>query len=404
MSTVKFATKIFGEALGLLGAVVDPNSKLNIYTKARLTISQGVARVAGNSLPAGLSLRIPVKEAPDNVDIAFEFKPMQGVIGAIGTDEIILEITPGASTVQVKGVGTNFVASVNLELDLSKFPSAPAESFSGVAALGLPGFKDYTDKTIFAVPAEDGKYTVTTALLHSVNKQLHFVATDGHRLVMATMDVDPGSEFRIQIPKTALDLVKKLEGDSVVNVFESGSSANDGAFRFTTGQKAASDIPIEEAIVRKTSGKFPPYEQIFINTPTNLGALGLKQPDLLASILRLLPMADRELPLVVLKYTAGSNTISLKTDSDLSGFAYDSIPVEPTGEAKTRSFESKINATFLKDWLEHASGDITFYIPADNNAPLYFATPFYKYVMAPVVVPVAAAAPAPKAKAAKAAA
>lgn len=404
---VKFAAKQLEESLRQIGAVVDVNSKLNIYTYGRLTVKDGVATITGHALGASLATRVPFKEATAG-DSTFTFKAVQDVISQIGVEEVIIDAPDGTSYVQITGVGTNFVAQAKRE-ELSKYPSAPEESFSGIAALGLPGIKGEIPKVIFAVPSEDGKYTVTTALLHATDKKLNFVATDGHRLALATLDCDPGSEFRIQMPKTALELASILEGDTVVAISESGSSANDGAFLFTTGKKTAEDAPIESLTVRKSSGSFPPYERVFENTTTKKGALSIKQADFLASILRLLPMADSELPIVILAYSAGTKTLSLKAVSDAYGFAYDSIPVEPTGDAATFSFESKINASFLKDFLEHSTGEITFFVPAANEAPLYLQNgPNYKYIMAPVVIPTAAAAPAPKAapkaKAAKAAA
>lgn len=396
-----FSAKLLSDTLRQIGAVVDGSSKIEIYRFGKLAVDgDGNAIITGISLGASLSIRIPAKEAEAG-ETLFTFKAVSDVISSIGVEEVIFQKDkPGP--VQITGVGSNYVTAATTE-DLTKFPSIIEEQFTPIASLGLPGFKDLIKKIDFAVPDADGKYTVTTALLHSEAKQLHLVATDGHRLAQATLDLDPGSEFRIQMPKNALELAELLQGDAVATISESGTGQNEGAFLFTTGKKNDGDKAIEALNVRKSSGTFPPYERIFQNTPVVKGALQIKQADFAGSLVRLLPMADSELPIITLTYVAGTSQLTLKAKSDAYGFAYDAIPVTFLGEAASHSFEAKINGRFLKEFIDQASGEISFFVPAANDAPLRFhAGANYKYILAPIQIPTAAAAPAPKAKAAAA--
>ena len=72
-------------------------------------------------------------------------------------------------------------------------------------------------KTIFAISAEESRFTLNGALLLLKSDGLTMVATDGHRLAMVESDVplpSLGAPYKALLPRKAMQELLKLAGDA----------------------------------------------------------------------------------------------------------------------------------------------------------------------------------------------
>jgi DNA polymerase III subunit beta len=113
-------------------------------------------------------------------------------------------------------------------------------------------FKEVLTLTQFAMAVQDIRYYLNGLLVSVANQQLRLVATDGHRLALATVALpDVTAEFEAILPrKTVLELVKLLGDEDAPVRFV--ATANQVRFNF-------GGIDIISKIVE---GKFPDYNKV----------------------------------------------------------------------------------------------------------------------------------------------
>lgn len=109
-----------------------------------------------------------------------------------------------------------------------KMQTLPAEDFPNSPALKNPAqfeipqymLQSMLNKTVFCIAKNDVRYYLTGLLLEIVNEEVFFVSTDGHRLAVASSNLDTLDEGRFIIPRKAvLELAKLLgENDKLVKV------------------------------------------------------------------------------------------------------------------------------------------------------------------------------------------
>lgn len=347
-----------------------------IYSYVRLVVNGPMAVMTAIAIGSSLDVVIPVKESIENGSVLLPLKTVQEILPSLPVEDVTISAAPDRTL--LKG-GSYTATLVTLPVDDFDKQCTEPDSYKTIATLGLPGLKALIERVVFAVPKVDGKYTVVTALVHSVAKQLRLVATDGHRMAIAKQNSDAGSEFTIQLPKTALELTAILSGGSTVTVGES-----DGSFQFTTTGDDPTARPVERLVVHKTAGTFPPYEKVLPADTTFKTRLMLAQSAFLFALNQQLPLADKDGAFAItFAYAADSKVLSLKAENPALGFAFnDSIDVTGSGPA----FEFRINGSHLKDFVERAEGEIQINV-ASSASPIDFRNAdIYEYLLAPLAL------------------
>ena len=78
-------------------------------------------------------------------------------------------------------------------LPSSDFPKMTADGFTHSFVLKAPELTRLIDKTKFAISTEETRYYLNGIYVHGHNGKLRAVATDGHRLALAEMDLPEGA-------------------------------------------------------------------------------------------------------------------------------------------------------------------------------------------------------------------
>lgn len=357
---VKIAVKDLSERLSQLGAVVDNKATIPSYSMVKLEVVGEKATVTGTG-PQG-TFRAAIKaEASEDGAMLLPTKRLQEILPYLPEDSATFTTHES----KIKVTSGRYKADL-LTLPVENFQAAIDVPENHTAILGLPGLKALVEKVLFAVPPNDGKYVVSVALLDSDGKEIRMVATDGFRLVIAAQPGDAGV-FQLQLPKSALDLLSDLNGDTV-KVSESDSS-----FVFQTD--------LESLFVTKTSGAFPPYQKVL---PTSHKTeFAIAAGPFTRAILRTAALADEETQAVAFSLAANGEALVLKSASHASGFASDEVDVKSTGAAASFALNTKM----LLPFLEKAGGDLTVRIKEADTVVDFHAGPSYRFVIMPVVVP-----------------
>jgi DNA polymerase-3 subunit beta len=221
----------------------------------------------------------------------------------------------------------------------------------------------------FAMAQQDIRYYLNGMLLVFDGATLQAVATDGHRLSWASLDV-PGSYQRqeVIIPrKTVLELGKLLvdsEDPVTIDIL-----SNQIRFRFAN----------IELVSKVVDGKFPDYNRVI---PTgHAKRIELDRPELLAALQRAAILSNEKFRGVRLVLGAGQLKI-ICTNSEQEE-AEEELEVDYKGDALDIGF----NITYLLDVLQHVSVDRVLLAFGDSNSSALVTLPDrddYKYVVMPM--------------------
>ncbi len=232
------------------------------------------------------------------------------------------------------------------------FPELP-EMPETLAEMPLSVLSQMIVGTIFAISAEESRFTLNGALLILKETGLVMVATDGHRLALLEKTVDlPGlsGSYRALLPKKAMSELQKLASDDSSKQIEFSGNENHLFFR----------IDKRLLLSRKLTGNFPDYERVLPKEHPH--KLVIQRDELKASIERVSQFADERSRAIRIQIVKGE----LKVHSSVSetGESEETIPVEYDGELVEIGF----NAQYLLDFLRSVDGNEVEFCFKDSNS------------------------------------
>ena len=233
------------------------------------------------------------------------------------------------------------------------FPELPQMPES-LAQIPLSVLAEMIGATIFAISAEESRFTLNGALLILKENGLIMVATDGHRLSLVEKTLDlPGlsGTFRALLPKKAMSEILKLASDDKSKQIEFAGSDNHLFFQ----------IDKRLLLSRKLTGNFPDYERVLPKEHPYM--LLIQRDELKSSIERVAQFADERSRAIRIQVLKGE----LKVHSSISetGESEETIPVEHDGE----TVEIGFNAQYLLDFLRSVdSSEVEFHFKDSNSA------------------------------------
>jgi DNA polymerase-3 subunit beta len=250
------------------------------------------------------------------------------------------------------------------------FPSTPRPEG---ASMTLPPsvFHNLIVRTVFAITQEESRYALGGALLMIAGGWARMVATDGHRLGMASCQVEGQfEEVKVIVPKKALNELLKL------------TAGVEDPVQFSRGQNHLF-FKIGSRLFTSTmlSGQFPNFELVI--PKDNDKRLEIGSESLGQSIRRVALMADERSHGVRFELSEGKLTVSSQT-ADF-GEAKDIVSVDYSGSTVSVGF----NAQYLLDFLGAIGSEKAVVELKDEQSPVLFkpvdSSNFeYKYVVMPM--------------------
>ena len=230
-------------------------------------------------------------------------------------------------------------------------------------------FRQLLAKTQYSMAAQDVRYYLNGLLLLVEGKELRAVATDGHRLAFASVEIDgdlPRQEM-ILPRKTVLELNRLLvDSDEELNV-----TLAQNQVRFAFG----SVVLVSKLI----DGKFPDYERVVppsLKNHVTIGRLTLMQSMNRAAILTNEKFRG-------VRVVLGDNSLKLMAANAEQEEAQEEIEVDYSGDAIDVGF----NVGYLLDVLNNVHNDEVQWSFNDANSSALITVPGndrFKYVVMPM--------------------
>jgi DNA polymerase III subunit beta len=354
--------------LGLSQGVVEKKTTIPILSNILLEADGDRLVMTATDLELGIRCSCPAKIA----------KPGAGTVPARRLLDYV-RLLPD-SDIQVK-FGENHWASLLCGRSRTRIAGMSRESFPELPVMPEPLadipaglLSSMIAKTIFAISAEESRFTLNGALLIIQPNGMTMVATDGHRLAMVEAVADLGgaeTSYRALLPRKAMQEILKLTGEAAADakiVF----SGDENHLFFQLGERLL--------LSRKLTGNFPDYDRVLPKDHPH--KLVMKREELRSAIERVAQFSDERSRAIRLQVLPGE----LKVHSSLSetGESEESVPAEYSGG----QMEIGFNAQYLIDFLRAAPEDVAFHFRDPHSAgemrPAAQESGAYRYVIMPM--------------------
>ena len=230
-------------------------------------------------------------------------------------------------------------------------------------------FRQLLSKTQYSMAAQDVRYYLNGLLLLVEGKELRAVATDGHRLAFASVEIDgdlPRQEM-ILPRKTVLELNRLLvDSDDALNI-----TLAQNQVRFSFG----SVVLVSKLI----DGKFPDYERVV--PPSLKNHVTISRLTLMQAMNRAAILTNEKFRGV--RVVLGDNSLKLMAANAEQEEAQEEIEVEYSGDTIDVGF----NVGYLLDVLNNVHSEDIQWSFNDANSSALVTVPGndrFKYVVMPM--------------------
>jgi len=344
-TTIPILSNLLFESAGNKLSLTATDLELSICTSCEAKIK----KEGSGTIPAKKLLEL-VRLLPDE-EIKFKFLENHWV-----------QIQSGRRTYKMVGMSKeNFPAIPEAPHVLAKIP---ARLMSGLIS-----------RTVFAISAEESRYTLNGGLLLIKPDSVTMVATDGHRLALAETEqkiAGLNNEVRVLVPKKALLELQRLTAEAG----DEGSidfARDDSYLFFQVGSR--------RLVSRILTGQFPNYPAVMPRD--NNKFVVLERNELNDAIRRVSQLADQRSRAV--KLSVSTEGVELSAQSPEYGEATETIEKPYMGDPITIGF----NAQYLLDFLAAIpDGPVRFELKDEQSAGQIRPEgdgPFqYRYVIMPM--------------------
>jgi len=323
--------EIFARGLQLVQSVVEPRQTLPILANVLLEASGEVLRISATDLEVAVRMAVPaVVSAPGGI-----------TLNARKLYEIVRELPPQVVKVHVQenswvslacgGAGYKVVG-----LPKEDFPAIPEGGGESEGRLPAARLKEVIARTSFAISHDEGRYALNGIHFALQQKELRLVATDGHRLAMASCALEGTTQATGIVPRKAVqELLRALTGEEWVEV-----ALRDNQF--------IARMSAFQLVSRLIDGQFPNYEQVIPRGhPIRLV---VDRERLVAALRRVSVVAEERTKPVKLSLSPGQLNVTASNPD--FGEAQETLAVDYEGEAVAVGFNSR----YLLDALGPVEG------------------------------------------------
>lgn len=262
---------------------------------------------------------IPAKKLLDYVrllpdgDVNFKF-----------SDNHWATITCGRSRTRIAGMSRE---------SYPELPQMPAP----LAQLPIGLLASMISKTIFAISAEESRFTLNGALLVLSESSVTLVSTDGHRLSLVECQNPLGNPapYRALLPRKAMGELLKLANDAEDKSAAVDFAGDDNHLFFQLGSRLL--------ISRKLTGNFPDFERVLPKGHAH--TVELDREEVRAAIERVSQFADERSRAIKVRFA--DNEATIHSSLSESGESEESLAVEYGGP----TVEIGFNAQYLLEFL-----------------------------------------------------
>ena len=288
------------------------------------------------------------------------------ILRSLPSDQIV-SLTAAQNKLTLQGGKSRFTLQT---LPAEDFPLVQeAADFGPTFSVPQKTLKGLIGQVHFAMAVHDIRYYLNGILFVAEGRTLTLVATDGHRLALATatLEVEMPRQEVILPRKTVLELQRLLKDEDTP--IEMRFAGNQAKFNFSG----------MEFVTKLVEGKFPDYNRVIPKNHRNAVTLG--RATLLASLQRAAILTSEKFKGVRVNIEPG--TLRIASSNAEQEEAKEELEIDYGGD----TIEIGFNVTYLVDALANMDQDMVKLELQDANSSALFTIPEddgFKYVVMPM--------------------
>lgn len=366
MLTIKAKNSTLLGPLQQVTGIVERRHTLPILSNVLIEVADSAIHFLATDLEVQIRAAAKLDGAQKSGSLTVAAKKLQDILRALPPDaDTVLETKDNRMT--VKTGKSKFTLQTLAAADFPKI----SESRDAATTITVPQneLKRVLGLVQFAMAVQDIRYYLNGVLFSTEGNTLRVVATDGHRLSMASYQLpEPAAKVEAILPrKTVIELIKLLnESDDPVTLALHGNQVK---FSFA-------GIEIVSKIVE---GKFPDYQKVI---PTNYGNhINVNRIVLQQALQRAAILSNDKIRGVRMVFTKDALSI-ICTNSEQEE-AEETLAIEYGADALDIGF----NISYLLDVLNHLGCENVQVSLGDVHTSALFQVPGsddFKYVVMPM--------------------
>lgn len=334
--------------LGLTQGVVERKTTIPILSNILVETDKDQVWLTATDLELGIRCACPARIKKEGAG-TIPARRLLDYVRLLPDADVQVKVADNQWASLVCGRSRTRIAGMSRE-SFPELPAMPEE----LAQIPLAVLSQMIQSTIFAISAEESRFTLNGALLLLRENGLVMVSTDGHRLALIERNIPLAGltgAYRALLPKKAMSEILKLasDDDSKTIVF----SGNDNHLFFQIDKRTL--------LSRKLTGNFPDYERVLPKEHPSF--VVLQRDELKSAMERVAQFADERSKAIRLQVLKGE----FKVHSSISetGESEETIPVEYDGP----DVEIGFNAQYMLEFLRTVgTTEVEFHFKDSNSA------------------------------------
>jgi DNA polymerase-3 subunit beta len=335
----------FLKGLQMVQNIVELRQTMPILANVLLEADEASVRVTATDLEIASRVSIPARVVSAGV-ITLAARKLAEIVKELPAATLTIKVQENA-WVSLRCGGANYKL-VGLSPD--DFPRIVSGEIPGWVRMDAAALRAMLAQTSFAISHDESRYALNGVLFALEGKEVRLVATDGHRLALATRILPETASIGAAIvPRKAVQEVSRVLG-----------AGEEVEFTLAENQFVLR-MPNFLLTARVIEGQFPNYEQVLPKGHPR--RLTIHRQSLIATLRRVSVMAEERTKPVKLVLTPGSLKITAYNPE--LGEAEESIEVGYSGEEITIGFNSR----YLLDALAPLDADQIVFELKDGLSP-----------------------------------
>ena len=332
------------EALQMGASIAERRQTIPILANLRIVARDGKVEITATDLEIQIKTLTEVKKIVEEGEITVSARKMSELCRSLPDNEALeFDLNNGKLTVSSKNFHADFATISALD-----FPELESKEETNSLSISSSALQRLLNKTAFCMASQDVRYYLNGLLVEYKGGEVNAVATDGHRLALATSPLDKtitiDGERQILPRKAVLELSKILrqENEDIKITFGNSSlSIQDENLDFST---------------KLIDGKFPDYEKVLPSGEPN--SLEVSKESLQSALSRASVLSNEKYRGV--RFALDKNTLKLTANNPEKESAEELLDVNYNGNPMEIGF----NIGYLLDVLgtiETDNVELNFY-------------------------------------------
>jgi DNA polymerase-3 subunit beta len=349
-----------------VSGVVERRHTLPILSNVLLELNDGALALTATDLEIQVASRSQVDGPAAAQSTTVSARKFQDILRAL-PDGSSLVLDMQDKRLQIRAAKSRFSLQTLPAQDFPKL--APAGAASAVLELPQKDLKRLFARVHYAMAQQDIRYYLNGLLLSIGVQGVTVVATDGHRLALASLPLSSEmAKVDVILPRKAVIELTKLLGES------------EGSVRLEVREnQVAFSFGVVELVTKVVDGKFPDYQKVIpagYQRKFLLDRLQLQQALMRAAIL-----SNEKFRGV--RWVLTENSLRIASSNTEQEEAEEELEVSYSGEPLDVGF----NVSYLLDVLANVSPDQVECALGDANSSMLITLPgdeHFKYVVMPM--------------------